>query len=254
MGIGRRAASLFALTLVVAASRLPAAGDPKEAFVRKVIAAYGGEKALAKVTRLRQSGVVASPTRGESRMVRLWESPGRLRVDIEFRGEAGEQRILDGTVGWRNGVAVAGPQLLAMQLQEARLRLPLVLLRELAKVEDRGTIVRNGATLRRLRLPFDGGFHLDLEVDAESGRILRSTGVGGAIAGQPLEFSTDYSDFRTVEGVLFPFVETSFAMGNPTGETTFSKMEVPAAFPPETFRPHGVATTARRAGGSSVEG
>jgi hypothetical protein len=50
-------------------------------------------------------------------------------------------------------------------------------------------------------------------------------------------FATDYADFRTVDGVLFPFREANFASNQSTGETVLTKIVVNPPLSGKDFRP-----------------
>ena len=60
-----------------------------------------------------------------------------------------------------------------------------------------------------------------VDVDPETGHIIKSTGKA-----KDLEFSTAYSDFRTVNGLLIPFHEENSAMGMKTADIFLDKVEV----------------------------
>ena len=62
---------------------------------------------------------------------------------------------------------------------------------------------------------------LTLEIDPQSGHIVRSTSKTSGT-----EFSTDYSDFRIVDGLLFALREENTAGGTKTGTNEISKVEV----------------------------
>jgi hypothetical protein len=59
------------------------------------------------------------------------------------------------------------------------------------------------------------------EVDPETGHILKSTG-----RSEGVDFSTAYSDFRNVDGLLFAFREANSAQGMATGTNEISKVEI----------------------------
>lgn len=208
------------------------------ALLRRCVAAYGGREALARAAATRQEGRVTSllhPGQG-GRIVRLYERPGRLRVETLYPDGAGEARVLDGGRGWRNGEEVTGPRLAAMLLQAFRVDVPALLSAWEAKVEDRGAGEVEGRAVRLLAIQPAPGLLLVAEVDVESGRVLRSRGAS-VDPGMPLAFETTYGDFRKVDGVLVPFLERNWANGRSTGETVLEKVEFPKKLPDGTFRP-----------------
>lgn len=200
--------------------------------VDRVVAAYGGEKALRAAVAVRQSGTVVSPTRGKAAMTRAFAWPTSLRVEVAFPGEAPEVRVLTSGAGWRNGERADGPKLVAMMLQAMRMGLPLLLLDRKASVTDGGAVERDGRPLRALSLRLGANMALDVEVDTATWQLASSTGRSG-----PLTFVARYGDFRVVSGVLFAFREETEAMGSATGVTVLEKVEVLPALPKETFAP-----------------
>jgi hypothetical protein len=236
-------AALASLTLLAAAAAparaAAAATEPVSALVRRCADAYGGKAALAKAARTRQEGTVTSLVlhAGETgRLARVYERPGRLRVEIAYPSGASEIRVLDGSRGWRDGEEVQGPRLAAMLLQAMRLDLPATLAAWKDKVEDRGTIAHGGKTLRVLAIEPAPGLVVEAALDPVTGRILQSRGASRD-PGMPLEFVTTYSDFRKLDGVLVPMHEENFANGQTTGEMLLSKVEFPGKLPDGTFRP-----------------
>ena len=152
-------------------------------------------------------------------MVRVFAPPDRLRVESRFADESGEVRILNGDRGWRSGQEGEGPPYLAMVLQAAGLSLPRILLEGRERLRDGGEVERDGKVLRMLSLELQDGQRLEVEIDPASGRIDRSRSLAG-----PLVFETSYDDFREVGGVLFPFTETTWAMGQKTGRLELERV------------------------------
>jgi hypothetical protein len=206
--------------------------------VSRCVEAYGGKKAIVRLARLREEGTVSSNILhpgAPGRLHRVYQRSGKLRVEIAYPGEPIEIRVLDGGRGWRFGEEVSGPPLVAMILQAARLDLPALLAAWESKVQDLGSVEHEGKTLRVLALEVAPSVVVEAGIDPETGKILRSRGVGH---GQmPLEFVTTYSDFRKVDGVLVAFREGNWANGRSTGETVLEKVELPAEIPASTFQP-----------------
>lgn len=242
MGWKRGLWILLALAVLPAAPGTGvAAGGEAGDLLEKVVGAYGGERALSQVVVLRETGRVGSKMRGvEGELLRVYRSPGDLRVEISYPGTEREVRVLSGKNGWRQGRPVSGPPFDAMVLQAARLALPRNLLEAAGKVEDLGAVQRDGRSLRVLSFPLGEGISMRVEIDPATGRILRSagrseSGRGGMPGG--IEFITEYGDFREVDGVLFPFREKNIAMGTHTGDTVLDRIEILAAAPEGSFRP-----------------
>lgn len=236
-------AALFALALAAAPAGGAAAEPGLSQLLKRCFDAYGGLPRLERyAARLEEGRVVLTrdnPLRpgAAGRLARAWERPARLRVEIGYPGSEPEVRVLDGTRGWRNGNEVTGTApYLAMVLQAARLDLPYLLASQRLRLEDRGTVRRGGKALRAVAVPLGSQVTLTVEIDPATGRILRSSGrmpVGGGAT----EFVAVYSDFRTVEGLLVPFREESWASGVKTGETTLERVEPLRVAPAGAFRP-----------------
>jgi hypothetical protein len=213
----------------------PPRGGSLEAVLARVVRAYGGERALARLQVVRETGTLESQ-RGVAQTVRVFAPPDRLRVEIRYPGGGGEVRVLEGQSAWRGGEMVEGPPRDAMRLQAARLDLPGLLLRNRPRLIDLGEIHPDGKTLRGIGLPLGGNLQLVAGVDPKTGRILHSEGQLPSPGG-PVRFATVYQDFRRVDGVLFAFQEANFASGQQTGVTRMQTIELLATPPPDAFAP-----------------
>jgi hypothetical protein len=208
-----RKLTILAALLVAASAHAQSLDD----VVSNVMKEYGGKAAWAKVTSLRETGTVVPVMRkGDGKLTRTWSSPDKLTVEIAYP-TATEVRIVDGDHGTRNGKEVTGPSLDAMKLQAARLELPMLLVSKRAALKDLGT--KDG--VRSVEIPLSETLTLTLNIDPKTSHILRSTGKASG-----LEFVVDYSDFRRVGGLLFPFAEAGIAMGMPTANTKFDAIVI----------------------------
>ena len=197
--------ALFALFLFAATT---ASAD----LVDDVVKAYGGAEAWNKVKSFRQSGTVSSPMRpAPGAVTRLWARPDTLTFEVVYP-TGKETRIVEGDHGTQNGKEASGMGLAAMRLQAARLAIPRLLL-------DHRAAVKAGDHV--LEVTLAPGLTVTLEVDAKTNRVMRSVGKGEGI-----EFATSYADWRSVDGLHFPFSEENFANGTKTAVTTLSKIEI----------------------------
>jgi hypothetical protein len=191
---------------------LLAATTASAGIVDDVIKAYGGADAWKKVKSFRQTGTVASPMRpAPGAVTRLWTRPDKLTFEVVYPTSK-ETRIVDGDHGTQNGKEASGMGLAAMRLQAARLAIPALLLDRRADVKVNGDV---------LEVAIAPGLTVTMEVDAKTNRVVRSVGKGEGI-----EFATNYGDFKSVDGLLFPFSEENFANGTKTATTTLTKIEV----------------------------
>src|SRR5216117_2850929 len=98
-----------------------------DALVGRVVGAYGGSAAWAKVARMEARGrVVPAMRKGDGAMTRIWRRAGNLRVEIIYPDKT-EVRVLEDGEGTNNGRASNAMELDAMRLQAARLVLPRLL-------------------------------------------------------------------------------------------------------------------------------
>lgn len=181
--------------------------------IARVMTAYGGAAAWSKVTALRETGTVIPAMRpDEGKLTRDWQRPGKLRVEIVYPTRT-EVRDVDGEHGTQNGKEATGMGLDAMRLQAARLALPALLVekrKDLRPIDD-----------RTIEIPLSPSMTLTVEIDPANGHIVRSTSKAAGV-----EFSTTYGDFRSVDGLLFPFREENSADGTKTGTNQLTKIEI----------------------------
>jgi hypothetical protein len=144
---------------------------------------------------------------------------------VEYPGRV-ELRLLEDGVAWRGPdpaslAEVTGPLRGAMVLQAARAYLPRLLddNREATVAEASS----DGHTVLAVRVAAD--LVLRVFVDDETGFIVRTESVLESAPG-PVGFATDYSDHRTVDGVVFAFHEETFASGYHTGSTALESVEI----------------------------
>jgi len=179
----------------------------------KVIRAYGGSAAWQKVVSFRETGRVIPAMRpGEGKLTRQWQRPDKLRVEIVYPSNT-EVRIVEGDHGTQNGKEATGMGLDAMRLQAARLAVPRLLAEKRAALRSAGD--------NAIEIQLSPQMTLTIEIDPQSGHIIRSTGKASGI-----EFTTSYDDFRMVGGLLFDFREENSAQGTKTGTNEIAKIDV----------------------------
>lgn len=194
----------------------------RASLIDDVMKAYGGADALMKVTSLRETGTVTSPMRpAPGAITRLWSTPDKLTIEVSYPTNK-EVRIVDGDHGTTNGKEATGMGLDAMRMQAARLALPAILAARRADVRDAG--MRDGRHI--LELPLTASMTMSVEVDPATNHIVRSVSKG-----KDFEFATNYSDFRSVDGLLFAFAEENFANGTKTADTKLTAITASTAPP-----------------------
>lgn len=218
-------------------------GTDLDALLAKTVDAYGGREALSRSCVVRQTGRVVIPGggKGDGALTRIFRKPDKLRIEISYPMEPTEVRILSGAKGWRQGQAVFGPAYDAMALQAARIALPLNLLEGKRNLKLLGDAEKDGKRLGVLEFALGGGMTLTVEIEKETGYIVRTVGksAGMGKGSFAIEFVATYGDFRKADGLLFAFREGNFAMANHTGDTILEKVEILDNIDAETFLPAG---------------
>ncbi len=239
-GLWLLALSTLAVCLLAAAPLRAAdpAAAARDALIDRVLAAHGGKQALARVKSYRMEGTLTSTMRGAGPFVRLFARPGRLRVFLDYPNHP-ETRILDGARGWRsdgkgNLLPSEGFLLGSMTVQAARANLPWIL--EERRDDAKLLPPEEGGKLQGIEIPVGPGLTLTAWVELATGRIVRSASTMD-LPEMKTAFATDYADFRSVDGVLFPFREGNFASGQTTGDTVITKITLNPALTDADFRP-----------------
>jgi outer membrane lipoprotein-sorting protein len=241
------------LTIVVALS-LPLRAQTAEEIVAKSLDARGGLRKLKAVQSVRLTGQVSSGDAQGTLVVEL-KRPGKMREEITVDGKT-MIRTTNGTSGWvlnalegKNDPEPMDSEDMKAMAQQADFDRPLVDYRtkgikiELVgheQLEDKDTF-KLRVTLKDGQVRYDYiGASSFLELKWE-GRIVR--------AGQDFHRESFFRDYRSVEGIMFPFTVDSDSFGSvgqqkivfekielnpPIDDSRFEKPEViPAAGDPK---------------------
>jgi len=192
----------------------------------KIIEAYGGRERLAKVVSVSAEGWITALMRGDEGIYkRTFRRDGRLSVDINYTHST-EKRILSGSIGFRgNGgkvEEVSGPRYLAMVYQYNELNLPYGLLDKSFTVNELRRETLNGADVRVLLCTDRAGNEMQVFVNAESYRIVKTLATF-YMGNQETSLSAEFSDFRIVDGIFFPFRIVNYAGGSKISETIITR-------------------------------
>lgn len=221
----------LALILAVFTAVEATAEDHVSTLVKKVVTAYGGPALPALGEGLRQSGTTYSNRRGVAgAIIREVRWPDYLRVEIAYGDGGRETRRLAGDEGFRDGAPATAPMTAAMRLQAARLSLPMLLEWEADGLRDLGGFTGEaGRPVRRVAIALDEGLTLFVEIEEDGGRILRSAGVM-TFGGAEMAFGATYSQPGEFGALSWPTREDQVAMGQPTGWTEITSVEVVTEF------------------------
>lgn len=234
---------LGAIALPLASARAGSSSttDPI-ALLDEVLAAYGGADRLEKVKGYRMEGAMQAKTRGATATTtRVFGRPGDFRVDLRYP-DFTEVRVVKGGQGWRSGASgineVKGPMLDSMALQAARAAIPWVLQEHRAKLRPAAPADVEGQELPGVEIALSDALTLRAWVDPKTSMVVRTQSVMASLE-MSMEFSTVYSDWRPVDGLVFAFHEENFAGTTHTGSTFITSVtldppggvEVPAFDP-----------------------
>jgi len=212
----------------------------KETLTEKIIEAYGGREQLAGVVSVATEGRITALIRGEEGIYkRALRRGGKLFVDIKYTRST-ERRILNGSKGYRGTGGqleeVFGPRYLAMVYQYNELNLPYGLVDNSFMIFELGRESLHGADMHVLRCTDRSGNDMKVFVSAENYHIVKSSGTF-AMGAQSTSLSSEYSDFRIVDGVLFPFRIVNYAGGIRISEIIISRYLVNPTIDESLFTP-----------------
>ncbi|HUI66907.1 MAG TPA: hypothetical protein VL087_01695 [Nitrospirota bacterium] len=212
----------------------------KETVAEKIIEAYGGRERLASIVSVAAEGRITALIRGdEGTYKRALRRDGKLFVDINYTRST-ERRILNGSKGYR-GVGgqleeVFGPRYLAMVYQYNELDLPYGLVDKSFMISELRRSPLNGSDMYLLSCTDRAGNGMEVIVSAENSRIVKSTGTF-AMGTQSTSLSSEFSDFRIVDGALFPFRIVNYAGGIRISEIIITRYLVNPTIDESLFTP-----------------
>jgi hypothetical protein len=232
--------SLLAVLIFTLASCVHQFPRSNGTITEKVIEAYGGRERLEKVVSVAAEGRITALVRGDEGIYkRTFRRDGKLFLDITYNRST-ERRILNGPKGFRGTgeqvEEVFGPRYLAMVYQYNELNMPYGLLDNSFTVTELRRETLNNADVHVLRCVDRAGNEMEVFVDGENYRIVKSIGTF-SIGTQSTSLSAEFSDFRIVDGVLFPFRIVNYAGGNKIAEIIITRYLVNPIVDDSLFTP-----------------
>ncbi len=252
----------FAL-LSAAPGAVRASGEPGadrvHAVVERVLRAYGGRGALARVRAYRMEGTVFSGMRhDDAPTVRVFARPDRFKALVDY-DDGPEARIADGRQVWRNHPGgplepADGAMRAAVLLQALRAGLPWILAEResLLRIDadsapPPGVLGDDDAKKAYIALTWRVAEGLVFRVwISPDGVVAVSQGLLER-GGMSTHFETVYSDLREIQGVQFAFHEDNWASGMRIGYTDLDRVILNPTLRRDEFRPP--AGTGRDKGG-----
>ena len=216
-------------------------GAPTNSLIMDMLAAYGGEKNLAKVRTVYSKGSIRTFMREEKGIsTRYFKRPRKLRAEL-FYPRASEIRIVNGFLGWRGSDtiaprAVTGPPYLAMAYQFKYLDLPFGFLDKGYRITYLGSEQRNGAAMEVLQLVDDEGPTMRVSVDPGTHLIKRVAATFG-FGQMTSELSAEFSDYRSIDGIMVPFKVINFSGSTLIAETLVTEVQINREMPDSLFQP-----------------
>jgi zinc protease len=176
----------------------------------KYVQALGGKAAIEKMTTVVIKGKVEVPSTGETGSMETYrKAPNKEMQMINIPSNGPSQRGFDGTVGW-NWDPDSGPSdmsptdLAAMKLESDFYR--DIRFRELyPKISLKGKERVGGREAYVVEAPHEDGSSEKMYFDAESGLLIQSEVPIDVPDEGKTVVSSQYEDYREVEGVKIPF-------------------------------------------------
>ncbi len=218
--------------LVAAPWRLDAAEPSVEtaritALINKVIGAYGGRAAIEGINSLHMTGEIEAIMMHDRGSYELYFKRGRkLRVETKYQ-RSFELRILNRDRGYRRTDTlpleeVYGPRFLAMVYQYKHMNLLHDLIAGVYQIRSTGRSAVAGEDVEVFRLNDKEDAVMDVYVDPKTFFIVKVTAFFSA-ENKQIDLSAEFSDFRKVGDVVFPFRITNYAGGVKVARTVIEK-------------------------------
>jgi outer membrane lipoprotein-sorting protein len=252
-----------ALCLAVATVfALPASAQTVDEIIAKSIEARGGEAKLRAVKSIRLTGKIEVAPGMVAPMTMYLKRPEMVRMEFTVQGMTGIQAY-DGKEGWDimpfQGKKDAEPMAADdVKLMEAQGDIDGPLMDYKAKgntVEYLGKDKVEGSDAYKLRVTRKNGIVETYFIDADTGLEVKTI-TKAKIHGNETEEETTNSDFRTVDGLVFPFAIESGTVGSTQKQKiTVEKIEInpdvgDAQFHMPAPAPAGPAKPAEKPGAS----
>lgn len=190
--------------------------SPVDEVIASNLEARGGQGKIEALNSIRETGTVTASGGRVARMVREIKRPGLFRLEFSYQGTK-SVFAHDAVTGWQ--VAPLQGQLeprkmapeddAAGGVDQRDIEGPLLNWREKGHtVELVGSEMLPGGEAFKLKVTLNGGAIRFDYVDVESRQVVRSDGTR-IIQGRPTRVEMTFSDFREVDGLVFPHrVET----------------------------------------------
>lgn len=238
----RRVATAVGVLLAATAATSAAAPD-LDKIVRLWAAATGGLPRIHALNSVRMTGRISLGDAGPRPIVVEVARPGRLRTEIVF-SEGIYIQTFDGKNGWKISPFQKSVEPVAMSAEEAAnapeqadIDGPLVDSdKKGIRLALEGVEKVDGWDAHRIRVTRRDGIVRYIDLDSVTSLKVRWEGELGA-EGQRAMNASVFSDYRTVDGLSFPFRIVSGVAGRKASqEIVFEKIEANPAIPESRFQ------------------
>jgi outer membrane lipoprotein-sorting protein len=204
--------------------------------------AMGGKDKIKAVQSERVTGKMVMGQGMEAPFTMEMARPNKMRMEFTFQGMTGVQAF-DGKTGWSvmpfmgKTDPEAAPEEETKKMQEqASMDGLLMDYKDFGRtVELMGKEELEGTPVYKLKVTQKSGDVAYLYIDAEQFMLLKQTGKT-KVRGQEVESETVFGDFKTIDGLVFPYSIEQKALGMPGGMTmTVSKIELNPGVPDSRF-------------------
>jgi hypothetical protein len=222
-------------------------GQSAEEVINKYLDARGGKDRLMAIKTLYMEG--SRQMMGNEVAVKITKVQDKLsRTDFEMMGSSG-YTIVTPTHGWSfipmrsENVDVIPEARLKTMLPEMDIPGPLVDYASKGnKIELQGKQDIDGTPAYKLKVTFTSGKEVLYFIDTKTNLLIRTStmapamGQDGKPTGDNREVLTNYSDYKAIEGILFPHTIATTG-GQGAGSTTFDKIELNKAVDEGQYKP-----------------
>ena len=232
----------FAWLLAAGLISAAAWAQTTDEIVAKHQKAMGGKDKIKAVKTERITGKMVMGQGMEAPFTMEMARPNKMRMEFTFQGMTGVQAF-DGKTGWSvmpfmgKTDPEAAPEEEAKKMQEqASMDGLLMDYKDFGRtVELVGKEDLEGTPVYKLKVTQKSGDVAYLYIDAEQFMLLKQTGKT-KVRGQEVESETVFGDFKTIDGLVFPYSIEQKAAGMPGGMTmTVSKIELNPGVPDSRF-------------------
>jgi outer membrane lipoprotein-sorting protein len=223
----------FAWLLVAGLAGAAVQAQTADEIIAKNIEARGGKDKIKSVQSIRMTGKIAMGQGMEAPISMEVARPNKLRMEFTMQGMTGIQAY-DGKTGWsvmpflgKKDPETMSADEIKQTEDQADLDGVLVDYKEKGhQIEYAGKEDVEGTPAHKLKVTKKNGDVVMVYIDAESYMNIKEAGKIN-IRGQEIENEVTFSDFKPVEGVVFPFSLEQKPKGAPAGTViTISKIEV----------------------------